>query len=146
MATSDQDKGRPTEQEDAAPAAQPTPAASATSRTFLRWAKTESFVAPTHGFIPVFLILLLFLLAAVFVKPLFFGILAAVLSFSFEQFLERHFFGTRLMLGLHAFLVKLNAPFAAFRRRITRRLDDTKPDNAEESDAGEEAAPGRLPA
>ena len=144
MATSDQGKPRPAEQ-DASQAAQSAPAASTTSRSFLRWSKTESFVTPTHGFIPVFLILVLFLLAAVFVKPLFFGILAAVLSFSFEQFLERHFFGTRLMLGLHALLVKLNAPFAAFRRRITRRIDDGKPESAEEPDANTEAAPGKLP-
>ena len=54
------------------------PAASA-PRGFFRRPKTEAFVAPAHGFIPVFLILVLFLLAAVFVKPLFFGILAAVL-------------------------------------------------------------------
>ena len=144
MEPSDQDKPRTAEQ-DAAPTSAAAPA-SATSRSFLHWAKTESFVAPTHGFIPVFLILVLFLLAAVFVKPLFFGILAAVLSFSFEQFLERRFFGTRLMLGLHAVLVKLNAPFAAFRRRITRRIDDAKPDPAEEPEAGTETVPGKLPA
>lgn len=86
--------------------------------------KPETFVAPAHGFIPVFVILVLFILAAVFVKSLFFGILAAILSFSFEQFLERRFVGTKFMLGLHAFLVKLNAPFAAFRKRVTRRFGD----------------------
>ena len=99
------------------------PAASA-PRGFFRRPKTEAFVAPAHGFIPVFLILVLFVLAAVFVKSLFFGILAAILSISFEQFLERRFFGTKFMRGVHAFLVKLNAPFTAFRRRITRRLGD----------------------
>ena len=99
-------------------------ASPSTTRGFLRRPKTETFVAPAHGFIPVFVILILFVLAAVFVKSLFFGILAAVLSFHFEQFLERRFFGTKLMLGLHAFLVKLNAPFTAFRRRITRRFGD----------------------
>jgi predicted PurR-regulated permease PerM len=94
------------------------------ARKFLRRPKADAFIAPAHGFIPVFVILVLFLLAAVFVKSLFFGILAAVLSFHFEQFLERRFFGTKFMLGLHAFLVKLNAPFAAFRKRITRRFGD----------------------
>ena len=102
----------------------PAPASSSTTRGFLRRPKAEAFVAPAHGFIPVFVILVLFVLAAVFVKSLFFGILAAVLSFHFEQFLERRFFGTKFMLGLHAFVVKLNAPFAAFRKRITRRFGD----------------------
>ena len=145
MAPTDQNTPRPAEQ-DAAPANPAPPANPAAARSFLRWAKTDSFVAPTHGFIPVFLILVLFLLAAVFVKPLFFGILAAVLSFSFEQFLERRFFGTRLMLGLHAFMVKLNAPFAAFRKRITRRIDNAKSESAEDSDADTETAPGKLSA
>ena len=103
--------------------AEPSATASLT-HGFLRRPKTDMFVAPAHGFIPVFVILVLFLLAAIFVKSLFFGILAAVLSFHFEQFLERRFFGTKFMLGLHAFGVKLNAPFAAFRKRITRRLGD----------------------
>ena len=89
-------------------------AASAPHKSFFR-PKADTFVAPAHGFIPVFVILVLFLLAAIFVKSLFFGILAAILSFSFEQFLERRFFGTKLMRGAHAFLVKLNAPFSAFR-------------------------------
>ena len=112
---SEQDKSR------AVPAGH---ASAPAARSFLHRPKMEAFVAPTHGFIPVFLILVLFLLAAVFVKPLFFGILAAVLSFHFEQILERRFFGTPFMRGLHAFFVKLNAPFTAFRRRITRKLDD----------------------
>ena len=112
------------------------PSASA-PRGFLRRPKTEAFVAPAHGFIPVFVILVLFLLAAIFVKSLFFGILAAVLSFSFEQLLERRFFGTKFMRGVHAFLVKLNAPFAAFRRRITRRINDG-PRASEEETALEE--------
>ena len=103
-------------------------AASASSgsgaRKFLRRPKTDTFVAPAHGFIPVFVILVLFVLAAVFVKSLFFGILAAVLSFQFEQFLERRFLKTKFMLGLHDFLVKLTAPFTAFRKRITRRFSD----------------------
>ena len=94
------------------------------ARKFLRRPKADTFVAPAQGFIPVFVILVLFVLAAVFVKSLFFGILAAILSFSFEQFLERRFFKTKFMLGLHAFLVKLTAPFAAFRKRITRRFGD----------------------
>ena len=118
---------------------------------FLRRPKADTFIAPAHGFIPVFVILVLFLLAAIFVKPLFFGILAAVLSFHFEQFLERRFFGTKLMLGLHAFLVKLNAPFTAFRRRITRRFGD-EPGQASEPEAEGEAEaesapeqPGALP-
>ena len=114
---------------------------------FLRRPKADTFIAPAHGFIPVFVILVLFLLAAIFVKPLFFGILAAVLSFHFEQFLERRFFGTKFMLGLHAFLVKLNAPFTAFRRRITRRFGD-EPGQASEPEAEAESAPeqpGRLP-
>ena len=113
-----------------ATSAEQTASASA-SRKFLRRPKAEAFTAPAHGFIPVFLILVLFLLAAVYVKPLFFGILAAVLSFHFEQFLERRFFGTKFMLGVHAFLVKLNAPFSAFRRRITRRFSD-EPEQAPE--------------
>ena len=106
------------------------------SHSFLRRPKAETFAAPARGFIPVLLILVLFLLAAIFVKPLFFGILAAVLSFKFEQFLERRFFGTRFMRGVHAFLVKVNAPFAAFRRRITLRFGDAPaPDeNAGSSD------------
>ncbi len=99
-------------------------ASNSVARGFLRRPKTDTFVAPAHGFIPVFVILVLFLLAAIYVKPLFFGILAAVLSFSFEQLLERRFFGTKFMLGLHAFVVKLKAPFTAFRKRITRRLGD----------------------
>lgn len=107
------------------------------SRKFLRRTKLESFVAPAHGFIPVFLILVLFLLAAIYVKPLFFGILAAVLSFRCEQFLERRFFGTRFMRGVHAVFVKLNAPFAAFRRRITRKIDSS----ADRED-GAQNAPG----
>ena len=91
---------------------------------FLRRPKADTFVAPAHGFIPVFVILVLFILAAVFIKSLFFGILAAVLSFHFEQFLERRFFATKFVRGLHDFCVKLNAPFAAFRKRITRRFGD----------------------
>lgn len=94
------------------------------ARKFLRRPKADTFIAPAHGFIPVFVILVLFLFAAVFVKPLFFGILAAILSFHFEQFLERRFFRTKFMLGLHDFLVKLTAPFTAFRKRITRRFGD----------------------
>jgi predicted PurR-regulated permease PerM len=104
------------------------------ARKFLRRPKADMFIAPAHGFIPVFVILVLFLLAAIFVKPLFFGILAAVLSFHFEQFLERRFFGTKVMLGLHAFLVKLKAPFTAFRKRITRRFGD-EPEHASETEA-----------
>lgn len=104
------------------------------ARKFLRHPKADTFIAPAHGFIPVFVILVLFLLAAIFVKPLFFGILAAVLSFHFEQFLERRFFGTKVMLGLHAFLVKLKAPFTAFRKRITRRFGD-EPERASETEA-----------
>ena len=111
------------------------------ARSFLRRSKTEAFVAPTHGFIPVFLILVLFLLAAVFVKPLFFGILAAVLSFHFEQCLERRFFGTRLVRGIHAFFAKLNAPFLAFRRRITRRIDDSPVASEAEADGPADGLP-----
>ena len=106
---------------------------SAPLKSFFR-PKADTFIAPAHGFIPVFVILVLFLLAAIFVKPLFFGILAAVLSFHFEQFLERRFFGTKFMLGLHAFLMKLKAPFAAFRKRITRRFGD-EPEQASEVEA-----------
>jgi len=104
------------------------------ARKFLRRPKADTFTAPAHGFIPVFVILVLFVLAAVFVKSLFFGILAAILSFHFEQFLERRFFGTKFMLGLHAFFVKLKAPFAAFRKRITRRFGD-EPEQASEAEA-----------
>ena len=124
--------------------AEPSASPSAT-RGFLRRPKTETFVAPAHGFIPVFLILVLFLLAAVFVKPLFFGILAAVLSFSFEQFLEHRFFGTRLMRGVHAFLVRLNAPIAAFRKRITRRVGETPAQASETENAAEHPSVGGVP-
>ncbi len=110
-------------------------------RMFLRRPKAETFVAPAHGFIPVFVILVLFVLAAVFVKSLFFGILAAILSFSFEQFLERRFFGTKLMRGLHAFAVKLNAPFSAFRKRITRRFGD-EPEHAVDAECPSEQPGG----
>ena len=109
------------------PAEQPASGA----RKFLRRPKADTFNAPAHGFIPVFVILVLFVLAAVFVKSLFFGILAAILSFHFEQFLERRLFGTKFMLGLHAFLVKLTAPFTAFRKRITRRVGDETEQAAE---------------
>ena len=112
-------------------AACPADQASSGARKFLCRPKADTFTAPAHGFIPVFVILVLFLLAAIFVKPLFFGILAAVLSFHFEQFLERRFFGTKLMLGLHAFLVKLKAPFTAFRKRITRRFGDESENTSE---------------
>ena len=112
------------------------PNTTSVSRSFLRRPKTEAFVAPSHGFIPVFLILVLFLLAAIYVKPLFFGILAAALSFGFEQMLERRFFGTRFMRGIHAFCVKLFAPLAAFRKRITRRIDDGPSPSEAESSAG----------
>ena len=104
--------------------ARPAEQASSGAHKFLRRPKADTFVAPAHGFIPVFVILLLFILAAVFIKSLFFGILAAVLSFHFEQFLERRFFATKFVRGLHDFCVKLNAPFAAFRKRITRRFGD----------------------
>lgn len=124
----------------------PSPASSASGAYgFLRRSKSETFVAPAHGFIPVFLILVLFLLAAVFVKPLFFGILAAVLSFSFEQFLERRFFGTKPMRGLHAFLVKLNAPFTAFRSRITRRVGNAPAKASETENAAEQPSVGGIP-
>ncbi|MBR4255477.1 MAG: AI-2E family transporter [Lentisphaeria bacterium] len=116
------------------------------TRSFLRRPKAEAFVAPAHGFIPVFVILVLFVLAAVFVKSLFFGILAAVLSIHFEQLLERRFFGTKFMRGVHAFLVKLNAPFTAFRRRITRRLGDKTKSQEAENDPGEQAAADGIPA
>ena len=106
---------------------------SAPLKSFFR-PKADTFVAPAHGFIPVFVILVIFLLAAIFVKPLFFGILAAILSFHFEQFLERRFFGTKFMRGLHDFGVKLNAPFTAFRKRITRRFGD-EPEQASEVEA-----------
>ena len=118
-------------------------AAPSTMPRFLRRPKADTFIAPAHGFIPVFVILVLFLLAAVFVKPLFFGILAAVLSFRFEQFLERRFLGTRFMLGVHAFFVKLNAPFTSFRKRITRRFSD-EPEQASGTEPAPEQ-PGRLP-
>ena len=120
--------------------AEPSATASLT-HGFLRRPKADTFVAPAHGFIPVFVILVLFLLAAIFVKSLFFGILAAVLSFHFEQFLERRFFGTKFMLGLHAFGVKLNAPFAAFRKRITRRLGD-EADHAAGAESRQEPSNG----
>ena len=120
-------------------------ATAASTLSFLRRPKADTFIAPAHGFIPVFVILVLFLLAAIFVKPLFFGILAAVLSFHFEQFLERRFFGTKFMLGLHAFLVKLNAPFAAFRRRITRRFSDETEQASEAEAESAPEQPGRLP-
>ena len=120
--------------------AEPAAETSAPRKSFFR-PKSDGFVTPAHGFIPVFLILVLFLLAAVFVKPLFFGILAAVLSFSFEQFLERRFFGTKFIRGVHAFLLKINAPFAAFRRRITRKFDD-----GSSSPASGEGKPSATPA
>ena len=116
---------------------------SSVTHGFLRRPKTDAFVAPAHGFLPVFVILVLFVLAAVFVKSLFFGILAAILSFSFEQFLERRFFGTKLIRGVHAFLVKLNAPFTAFRKRITRRFGDESEhmnSSEAENDSGEQAS------
>ena len=112
-------------------AAYPAEQGSSGARKFLRRPKADTFVAPAHGFIPVFVILVLFILAAIFIKSLFFGILAAVLSFHFEQFLERRFFATKFMLGLHAFLVKLKAPFTAFRKRITRRFGDEPEQTAE---------------
>ena len=115
-------------------------------KTFLRRSQTEkTFVAPAGGFIPVFLILLLFLLAAIYVKPLFFGVLAAVLTFRFEQLLERYFFKTRPIRKLHAICVRLNAPFAAFRRRITHRLSASPvSDPSEPSDASQTAS-GAIP-
>lgn len=122
-------------------AACPAEPISSGARKFLRRPKADTFTAPAHGFIPVFVILVLFLLAAIFVKPLFFGILAAVLSFHFEQFLERRFFGTKFMRGLHDFLVKLNAPFSAFRKRITRRLGD-EPEHAAEAESPREQSNG----
>ena len=121
--------------------ARPAEQGSSGARKFLRRPKADAFVAPAHGFIPVFVILVLFVLAAVFVKSLFFGILAAVLSFHFEQFLERRFFGTKFMRGLHDFCVKLNAPFNAFRRRITRRLGD-EPEHATEAECPLEQSNG----
>ena len=120
-------------------------AASAPHKSFFR-PKADTFVAPAHGFIPVFVILVLFLLAAIFVKSLFFGILAAILSFSFEQFLERRFFGTKLMRGAHAFLVKLNAPFSAFRKRITRRLGDAPEQDSEAENEAEKPSVAGIPA
>ena len=113
---------------------------SAPLKSFFR-PKADTFVAPAHGFIPVFVILVIFLLAAIFVKPLFFGILAAILSFHFEQFLERRFFGTKFMRGLHDFGVKLNAPFTAFRKRITRRFGD-EPESMAEADCPPEQSNG----
>ena len=118
-------------------------ASSSVSHKFLRRPKAGPFTAPAHGFIPVFLILVLFLLAAVYVKPLFFGILAAVLSFHFEQLLERRFFGTKFMRGVHAVLVRLTAPFAAFRKRITRRFGDGSEQPSEAQTAPE--LPGGIP-
>lgn len=113
-------------------------------RTFLRKPKSDAFVAPAGGFIPVFLILLLFLLAAVYVKPLFFGVLAAVLTFRLEQFLERRFFCTKPVRAIHAFCVKLNAPFAAFRRRITLRLNSAPVSDPSEPATPAETAPGAI--
>ena len=122
---------------DKAGAAPAESASAPASRSFLRRPKADAFVAPAHGFIPVFVILVLFLLAAIFVKSLFFGILAAVLSFHFEQLLERRFFATRPVRAFYAFCLKLNAPFTAFRKRIMRKIDDApKPAAATEgSDA-----------
>jgi len=114
------------------------------SHSFLRRPKADVFVAPGHGFIPVFVILLLFLLAAVFVKPLFFGILAAVLSFHFEQFLERRFFATRPVRGFYAFCLKLNSPFTAFRKRIMRKLEDA-PKPSATPEGTEPPADGGIP-
>ena len=121
--------------------ARPAEQASSGAHKFLRRPKADTFVAPAHGFIPVFVILVLFILAAVFIKSLFFGILAAVLSFHFEQFLERRFFATKFMRGLHDFGVKLNAPFAAFRKRITRRFGD-EPEHAAEAECPLEQSNG----
>ena len=124
----------------------PESASAPASRSFLRRPKADVFVAPGHGFIPVFLILLLFLLAAVFVKPLFFGILAAVLSFQLEQFLERRFFATRPVRALYAFCLKLNAPFTAFRKRIMRKMDDApKTPDADTSEDADSLANGGIP-
>ena len=95
-----------------------------TTLSFFHWPKAESFAAPARGFIPALLILILFLLAAIYVKSLFFGILAAVLTFKFEQSLERHFFGTKFMRGVHAVLAKIKAPFIAIRRRMMRKFGD----------------------
>jgi len=113
-------------------------------RKFLRKPQADTFVAPAGGFIPVFLILLLFLLAAVYVKPLFFGVLAAVLTFRFEQFLERRFFCTKPVRAVHAFCVKLNAPFTAFRRRITLRLNSAPVSDPSEPESPAETAPGAI--
>lgn len=116
MANSDQDKtsAAPAESSDLI----------STTLSFFHRSKAETFLAPARGFIPALLILILFLLAAIYVKSLFFGILAAILSFSFEQFLERHFFGTKIMRGIHAILAKIKAPFIAIRRRMMRKFDD----------------------
>ena len=103
--------------------ADPNAETSTTRKSFFR-PKADTFIAPARGFIPVLLILVLFLLAAVFLKPLFFGILAAVLSFRVEQILERRFFGTKIMRGVHAVLAKIKAPFVAIRRRMMRKIDD----------------------
>ena len=113
-------------------------------RKFLRKPQTETFVAPAGGFIPVFLILLLFLLAAVYVKPLFFGVLAAVLTFRLEQFLERRFFCTKPVRAVHAFFVKLWAPFTAFRGRITLRLSSAPVSGPSESAPAAETVSGAI--
>ena len=133
--------------QDKAGAASAESASAPASRSFLRRPKAEAFVAPAHGFIPVFVILVLFLLAAIFVKSLFFGILAAVLSFHFEQLLERRFFATRPVRALYAFILKLNAPFTSFRNRIMRRIDDVPelPASAQGADAPAESPANGMP-
>lgn len=93
---------------------------------------------PPIGFLPAFLVLLLLILSAIYLRSLFFGFLSAYLFLPLEKWFERNFFQPSKNSGGKAerFFRMLFSPLRKLRNRLMRRVglvmeSEPKPSNAQ---------------
>lgn len=83
----------------------------------------KSVAIPAIGFLPAILVLLLLILSAIYLRPLFFGFLSAYLFLPLEKWFERTFFQPREAGGrFDAFFRALFSPVRKLRNRLMRRV------------------------
>ena len=77
------------------------------------------------GILVALAIILIFILAATFLKSLFFGIILACFLLPLEKFFENKFFHWPIVRNIVAFFDHLAEPFRRLRHRLTRKPPPT---------------------
>jgi len=99
---------------------------------FARGEQMPALKVMPRGFYPVLVILLLLILSALFLKSLFFGFLAAVLSLPLERFLEHKVLNTKIVHAIHGFFLSLSEPFQRIRKSVMRKAGHKSCDKTEQ--------------